>query len=97
MGYLNFVATYRTNGFTVGDHYQEFADSTIKTNTVDHTKYDTYHHINNASGVDGGTQETQGIVGDYYFDAWMGTWTLYKTTDTWETEYTEGKLKTPGV
>ena len=97
MGYLNFVATYRTNGKFVGDHYQEFADSTIKTNTVDHAKYDTYHHINNAVGVDGGNQETQGIVGDYYFDAWMGTWTLYKTTDTWETVYTEGKLNTPGV
>ena len=98
MGYLNFVATYKTNGFHVGDHYQEFADSTIKTNSIDHTLYDTYHHINDAAtGSNGGTQETQGIVGDYYFDAWMGSWTLFKTTDTWETEYTEGATSTTPI
>jgi hypothetical protein len=88
LGWLNFVATYGRDGVSVGDAYQEFADSTHVTKTGDiSSTYDTYTAINNNGN--GGTQQTQGTTGNYYFDAWMGTWQIRIDTVTWVTSYTE--------
>ena len=40
-------------------------------------------------------QYSQGITGNYYFDAWMGSWELnMDTTDLWATSYTEAAADT---
>merc|ERR1719245_2224328 len=73
LGWLNFVATYGVHDVPVGSAYQEFADSTHVTLTGDiSATYDSYTPINNADV----TQQTQGTTGNYYFDAWMGTWQI---------------------
>lgn len=87
LGWLNFVATYGVSGVPVGHGYEEFADSTHVTTMGDLSgTYDTYTAINNAGVV----QQTQGTTGNYYFDAWMGTWELnMDDAVTWTTLYDE--------
>jgi hypothetical protein len=85
LGWLNFVATYQNSASHVGDSYKEFADSTHVTTTGDLANRDTYTAINSL-----GVQQTQGTTGNYYYDAWMGTWEMNMDTAlTWESTYSE--------
>jgi hypothetical protein len=100
LGWLNFVATYKVSGKEVGDNFEEFADTTHETSlasTLDGLDINTYFKINNVDAAPGGNggQQTQGITGNYYFDAWMGSWELnMDTTDKWATSYTEATSDT---
>jgi hypothetical protein len=86
LGWLNFVATYGRRGFVVGESYKEFADSThVTSTTAALAGFDTYTQINSSPA-----QQTEGTTGNYYYDAWMGTWELsVEDTDTWVTLYDE--------
>jgi hypothetical protein len=86
LGWLNFVATYGRRGFVVGESYMEFADSThVTSTTAALAGFDTYTQINSSPA-----QQTEGTTGNYYYDAWMGTWELaMEDTDTWVTNYDE--------
>jgi len=87
LGWLNFVATYSNSAKSIGQAYEEFADSTHVT-TIDGSfpaGVDTYVKINDVS-----VQQTAGTTGNYYYDAWMGTWEMnMDTAATWETSYDE--------
>jgi hypothetical protein len=84
LGWLNFVATYGKRGHVVGDAFQEFADSTHVT-TTGNVGFDTYAQINSSPH-----QQTEGTTGNYYYDAWMGTWEMnMDDAMTWETTYDE--------
>ena len=96
LGWLNFVATFARSGIATGQAYTEFADSTIVTLTATEMltacnggACGTYTAINDATTA----QQTQGTTGNFYYDAWMGTWELRMddstTTGIWNTQYTE--------
>lgn len=80
LGFLNFIATYKVSGKDTGDHYQEFIDMTEKSQKpATGATGTTYNTINAAA-----TQHEDGIGGEWFFDGWMGTWTIDLTDASWK-------------
>jgi hypothetical protein len=90
LGYLNFIATYRVNNKSTGQHYQEFIDMTEKTTSFTDAEIllNTYNKINSQANG----QHTDGIGGEWFFDGWMGTWSFTQTTDSWFSGYGTGSV-----
>lgn len=103
LGYLNFVVEYKYLDISVGEDYKEFIDSSAggaATLAAAYQAKQTYRKINDCSESDGqecsghvegvSNNSWNGVHGHYYYDLYMGTWSITGSTDngrerTWST------------
>merc|ERR1712193_24665 len=93
LGYLNFVVEYKYLDVGVGQDYKEFIDSSAGGSATIAAAYhlmETYRKINDCSESDGqecsgygnSNNSWNGVHGHYYYDLYMGSWSITGSTET---------------
>jgi hypothetical protein len=92
LGYLNFVVEYKNLDHGIGEDYREFIDSSTGGAALIAAAYqaqNTYRKINDCGESDGqecsgygnSLNTWNGVNGHYYYDLYMGTWSIMGSTE----------------
>jgi len=92
LGYLNFVVEYKNLDVGIGEDYKEFIDSSTGGAALIAAAYqgrETYRKINDCAESDGqecsgygnSLNTWNGVNGHYYYDLYMGSWSVTGSTE----------------
>lgn len=93
LGYLNFVVEYKYKDVGIAQDYEEFIDSSpggIASSSSSFQAKATYRAINDCqdggdaqecSGYGAFNDQWDGVHGHYYYDLYMGSWSIAKSED----------------